>query len=51
MTKVQALQVLEEVEAVCRKHGLYTTVERQNMPDLKWIVIKDIKIKITEAEK
>lgn len=49
MNKAQALKALEEVEALCRKHGLFCTIERQYRPELKFITIKDITIKITEA--
>jgi len=33
----EALQVLKEIEAFCRKHNLWVTVEKVKKPDLKTI--------------
>lgn len=51
MTIEQALEVQREFERLCNKHGLWLTVEHEKRPDLKVIRIKEISIKITEAEK
>jgi hypothetical protein len=51
MNEPQALRALADIEAVCKKHGLFYTIEQQKRPELKFITVKDITIKITEASK
>jgi hypothetical protein len=46
MTKDQALNLLKEIESLCRQHGLWLTVEHENKPDLRMIRIKEISIKV-----
>ncbi|UCD87103.1 MAG: hypothetical protein JSV01_04880 [Desulfobacterales bacterium] len=46
MTKEQALKLLEQIQSLCRQHGLWVTVEHENKPDLRMIRIKEISIKV-----
>ena len=51
MKQAEALKVLEEIEAVCKKHGLHYVVEFQKRPELRFINIKEISIKVTEGDR
>lgn len=46
MRKEEAQEVLALIKKVCRKYGLWLTVETEEKPDLKFIRIKEISIKI-----
>ena len=46
MNKDNALKLQEEIQAICKKYGLWVTVEHENKPELKMIRIKEISIKI-----
>jgi hypothetical protein len=46
MTKDEAIKVLNQIEAVCVKYGLWYTVETEKKPDLRMIRIKEVSIKI-----
>lgn len=46
MKKDEALRLLEQIQSLCRQHGLWVTVEQENKPDLRTIRIKEIFIKV-----
>ena len=46
MTQTQALSLEKELLELCRKHGVWVTVERELKPDLRMIRVKEISIKI-----
>ena len=46
MTKEEAIKVLNQIEAVCVKYGLWYTVETEKRPDLRMIKIKEVSIKV-----
>jgi hypothetical protein len=46
MTKDEAVKVLNQIEAVCVKNGLWYTVETEKRPELRSIKVKEISIKI-----
>jgi hypothetical protein len=45
MKKDEALRLVEEIQSICTKRGLWCTVEFERKPDLKMIKI-EISIKI-----
>lgn len=48
VSKAQALQIQAELEDLCRKYGLWFTVQHELKPDLKMIRIQEISIKINK---
>ena len=46
MEKEAAVKVLNQIEALCIKYGLWYTVETEKKPELRMIRIKEISIKI-----
>jgi hypothetical protein len=48
MTKEKALQILREIETVCKKHALWFDVKMEQHPDLKMIRVQEISIKIDD---
>jgi len=46
MTKEEATKVLNYIEAICAKYGLWYTVETEKKPDLRTIRVKEISMKI-----
>ena len=51
MQKSEALQVLKEIEEICKKYGLWCHVVRENKPALKMIRIQEISILIDKPKK
>jgi len=50
MTKDEAKKIQQEIEAICRKHGLWFFVEYENKPELRMIRVKEISIKIGDKK-
>ena len=50
MDKTAALKVQSEFESLCKKYGLWFTIEREEKPDLKMIRIKEISIKVDKEK-
>ncbi len=48
MEKNEAIKVLNQIEALCVKYGLWYIVETEKRPDLKMIRIREISIKIDQ---
>lgn len=48
MKKAQAEKIVSELRAVCKKHGLWLSVLREEKPHLKMIRIQEISIKVEE---
>lgn len=48
MKKADALKIRDEIQSLCKKYGLWISVEHVCQPNLKMIKIKEISIKITE---
>lgn len=46
METSKALNLQAEIEALCKKHGLWVAIEHEKKPDLKIIRIKEISIKV-----
>jgi len=46
MDKAKALDLVKEFESLAQKHGLWITVLTEKKPDLKWIRIQEISIKV-----
>lgn len=51
MTQPEALKVLAEIESVCKRFDLHYSVEFQKRPELKFINIREISIKVTEQDR
>ena len=46
MEQAKALKLEAEIVDLCKRHGLWVTVEHELKPDLRMIRIKEISIKI-----
>jgi len=46
MKKEEAIKILNQIEALCIKYGLWYSVETEKKPDLKMIKIREISIKV-----
>lgn len=46
MTELEARQIAEQIRNLCKRHGLWVTVEEEHKPDLKMIRVKEISIRI-----
>jgi hypothetical protein len=46
MTPTEALKIQAEIEAICKKHGLWWYVEHAKKPELEIVRIKEISIKV-----
>lgn len=51
LTKDEAHKIQQEIEALCRKYGLWFYVEHENKPDLRMIRVKEISIKVEDKDK
>ena len=45
-TEEQALQILSVFKTICKKYGVWFTVEKEYKPNLRMIKIKEISIKV-----
>jgi len=48
MTRTQAIAIQKEVQAILKKNGLHSKIEYVRSPDLKFINIREISIKVTD---
>ena len=46
MTQTEALKIQAEIEAICKKYGLWWYVEHAKKPELDIVRIKEISIKV-----
>ena len=46
MKEIEARKIAHDISELCKRHGLWVTVEEEHKPDLKMIRIKEISIKI-----
>ena len=46
MDEPKAMNVLNEFKALAKKHGVWITTVMEEKPDLKWIRIQEISIKV-----
>jgi hypothetical protein len=49
MKEIEARQLLEEIRDLCKRHGLWVTVEEEHRPELKMIRVKEISIKVEKT--
>jgi hypothetical protein len=47
----KALAIQAEFERIINKYGLWSKIEHDKRPGLKMITIREISIKVTEAER
>ena len=46
MKEPEARQIVEQFKQLCVKHNLWISVKEEHQPDLKWIRIEAISIKV-----
>ncbi len=46
MKAPEAHKIVDKIRKICQEHGLWITVKEREQPDLKWILIEEISIKV-----
>ena len=47
----KALRVVQEIRNLCDRHGIWRDIRFIEQPDLAWIIVEELKIKIHRPKK